>query len=264
MTDIEENLQRAKEEIIGEVPMIDTAPDCLVELLRGLPHNGHDQKRAEVRELNGNDEEHLARFKKQGEIFDAVIALGTVRIGDIDLAGLSMTERQGYLRQLLIGERDVLFLNIARVTYGDERRFPVTCTACNRSMDLGVSISEDFKPKVVNDVDERSFQYTTTKGDRLEVRLATGADQMEIFRKDGLTMAEMNTLLLSACILTANGSMIVDPPSFAKNMPMRDRQGVIDALIDRQPSVDLTIKFPCHSCQEEQQVNFGWLDFFRL
>lgn len=264
MTDIEENLQQAKEAIVGPVPTIDPAPDCLVDLLRGLQHNGRDQKRAEVREMTGNDEEQLARYKRQGEIFDAVIALGTVRVGDIDLASMTLAERQGHLRQLLVGERDVLFLNIARVTYGDVHRFPFTCTACGRPQDLGVTISEDFKPKVVNDVNERSFQYRTSKGEGLEVRLATGADQMEVLRKDGMTTAEMNTSLLSACIISLNGGMVVDPLAYAKGMSMRDRQGLLQALVDRQPSIDLTIKFPCHGCQEEQQISFNWLDFFRL
>lgn len=264
MTDTEENLQHAKETIVGPVPTIDAAPDCLVDLLRGLQHNGRDQRRAEVREMTGNDEEQLARYKRQGEIFDAVIALGTTRIGDIDLASMPLAERQGHLRQLLVGERDVLFLNIARVTYGDDRRFPVTCNACGRPQDLGVKLSEDFKPKVVNDVDERSFQYRTSRGEALEVRLATGADQMEILRKDGMTNAEMNTALLAACIISLNGGMVVDPHAFAKGMAMRDRQGLLEDLVERQPAVDLTIKFPCHGCQEEQQISFNWLDFFRL
>ena len=264
MTDVEHDLQRAKEEMVGPVPTIDPAPDCLVDLLRGLHHNGHDQKRAEVREMTGNDEEQLARYKRSGEIFDAVIALGTVRIGDLVLTELPLAERQGYLRQLLVGERDMLFLNIARVTYGDDRRFPVTCTVCGRSQDLGVKLSEDFRPKVVDDIDERSFHYKTSRGEGLEVRLATGADQMEVLRKEGMTAAEMNTQLLSSCIISLNGGMVVDPLAFAKDMTMGDRQKLLDELVSRQPAIDLTIKFPCHGCQEEQQLSFNWLDFFRL
>jgi hypothetical protein len=265
VTNVEEqDLKRAQEEMVGPVPTIDPAPDCLVDLLRGLQYNGQDQRRAEVREMTGNDEEQLARYKRSGEIFDAVIALGTVRIGNLDLASMPLADRQGHLRQLLVGERDVLFLNIARVTYGDDRRFPHTCSRCGRAQDLGVKLSEDFKPKVVNNIDERSFNYRTSRGEALEVRLATGADQMEILRKEGLTNAEMNTTLLSACILSVNGGMVVDPLSYAKGMTMKDRQELLDEMAERQPSIDLSIKFPCHGCQEDQQLNFNWLDFFRL
>lgn len=264
MTHIEEDLQRANEEIVGPMPVIESAPECVVDLLRGISFNGREQTRAEVRELTGNDEEHIARYKKPGEVFDAVISLGTVRIGELDLAGMPLAERQGHLRQLLVGERDMLFLTIARVTYGDDRRFPVVCNMCGREQDLGVKISEDFKPKVVTDVDERSFRFKTHKGDILEARLATGADQIEVLKKEGLTPAEMNTTLLSSCILSLNGSMIVDPLNFSRGMTMRDRQKLISELVDRQPSVDLVVKFPCIGCQEEQQASFGWLDFFRL
>lgn len=44
---------------------------------------------------------------------------------------------------------------------------------------------------------------------------------------------------------------------------MRDRQRMLTEMSDRQPSVDLTVKYPCFGCQEEQQATFGWLDFFR-
>jgi hypothetical protein len=117
---------------------------------------------------------------------------------------------------------------------------------------------------VVEDIDERSFNYRTSRGEALEVRLATGADQMDVFRKEGMTTAEMNTMLLSSCIISLNGSMIVDPLGYAKSMTMKDRQQLLDEMVDRQPSVDLTIKFPCHGCQEERQISFNWLDFFRL
>ena len=267
MTDIDQlqaDLDQAKEEIAGPVPTIEAAPDCVVDLLRGLPFNGKVHKRAEVRELTGIDEEALARYKKPEEVFDAVLAHGTVKIGDVDLASLPLGERQGILRTLLIGERDILFLNIARVTYGDERRFPVKCIVCGREQDLGVTLSEDFKATSVENIEGRGFTFTTSRGMKLEVRLATGEDQMTIFAKDGLSTAEMNTQMLSACILSVDDVIVVDPLNFARSLPMRDRQALVIEMVERQPSIDLTVKYPCFGCQEEQQQSFNWLDFFRL
>lgn len=258
------DLARAREEIAGPLPTIDDAPDCMVPLVRGIVLNGRDQRTAEVRELTGNDEEALARYKKPEDFFDAVVAMGTVRLGDIDMTTLPFAERQAHLRHLLIGERDAIFLGIARVTYGDDRRVPVTCRMCGREQELGYKISEDFHAREVKHLDERSFKYTTSKGQELEVRLPTGEDQLEVLRKDGVSPAEMSTTLLAACILSVNGGLIVDPLVFARSMTMRDRQLLTNQMVDRQPSVDLTIKFPCHGCQEEQQVTFAWLDFFRL
>jgi hypothetical protein len=267
MSDVDQlhnDLERARQEIAGPVPTIEVAPDCTVTLVRGLTYNGKAQKRVEVRELTGNDEEQLARYKKPEEFFDAVVALGTVRLGEMSFETMPFPERQGHMRQLLIGERDMIFLAIARATYGDERRVPYTCPLCKREQEIGYQISEDFKPRQVENIEERSFIYKTTKGQDVEVRLPTGVDQLEVLGKEGVSSPEMNTTLLASCILSVNAGLVVDPLNFARGLSMRDRQTLINQMIDRQPSVDLSLRFPCHGCQEEQQVNFGWLDFFRL
>jgi hypothetical protein len=198
------------------------------------------------------------------DYFDGVIALGTVKVGELDLSPLPLGERQGLLRQLLVCERDAVYLNVAKATYGDTRTYPITCNLCKREQDLTVSITDDFKvDEVAKSTDVRNFKHTTSKGFEVEVRLATGSDQLEVLKKDGITVAEMNTIMLSNCIVSVNGGMVVDPPAFARELPMRDRQALAAELVKRQPSIDLDIKYTCIGCQEEQQASFGWLDFFR-
>ena len=85
-----------------------------------------------------------------------------------------------------------------------------------------------------------------------------------MLRNEGISTAEMNTTLLSSCILSVNDGVVVDPLNFARSLPMRDRQALVTEMVEHQPSVDLTIKYPCFGCQEEQQSTFAWLDFFRL
>ena len=130
-------------------------------------------------------------------------------------------------------------------------------------MNLKVKVSEDFKPKEVPEIRERAFTYTTSKGDRLTYRLATGDDQAEVMRKDGASVAEMNTILLSTCITEVNGNIVVDPLGYARSLPMRDRQAILTEMVEHQPSVNLTLTYPCEGCGEGQQTSFGWLDFFR-
>ncbi|WP_410960051.1 hypothetical protein, partial [Salmonella sp. SAL4434] len=64
--------------------------------------------------MTGVDEEALSKIRDQVDFYDAVLNQGTVRIGDIDLAPLSTGEKQSYLQQLLIGERDQVFLAIVQ------------------------------------------------------------------------------------------------------------------------------------------------------
>lgn len=259
----EEELARAKEVIVGDVPTIAPSPDTMLTLPRGIPRDSKWHARCEVRELNGMDEEVISKIRKPEETFDTMLAQGVVRVGELDLAKMDGGERRALLNQLLIGEREMLFLAIARATYGDERKYQLKCRNCDIDLDLTVRISEDFKPKEVPDVRERTFSYVTSKGQTITYRLATGNDQAEVMRRPGATTAEMNTILLSNCITEVDGTIVVDPLYFARTLAMRDRQEILSDMVAHQPTVDLLVKFPCYSCGEGQQVNFGWLDFFR-
>ena len=258
----QEQLTQAKEVIVGDVPTIADVPETMLTLPRGIPINGKWHARCEVRELNGVDEEVLAKVRKPEETFDTMLVRGVVRIGELDLSKMD-GESRGWLGKLLIGERELLFLAIAKATYGDERKYEVTCRNCGLELTLKLNISEDFKAKEVPDIRDRTFTYTTSKGDRLNYRLATGDDQAEVMRKDGASVAEMNTILLSSCITEVNDGVVIDPVNYARSLPMRDRQAILAEMIAHQPNVDLTITYPCEGCGEGQQINFGWLDFFR-
>lgn len=259
----EQQLASAKEVIVGEAPVLAAAPETMLTLPRGISHNGKWHARCEVRELTGVDEEILAKVRKPEETFDMMLVRGVVRIGELDLSKMEQGESRGWLGKLLIGERELLFLAIAKATYGDERTYPVTCRNCGLELGLKVRISEDFKPKEIPDIRERAFEYVTSKGRRISYRLAIGDDQAEVLRRDGATVAEMNTILLSQCITEVDGQIVVDPLGFARGLPMRDRQAILGEMIKHQPNVDLSVSFPCEGCGEGQQVNFGWLDFFR-
>jgi hypothetical protein len=261
--DLETQLRDAKEAIAGPVPLIEPAPDTYVDLPRGLNYNGQTFRRAEVRELTGVDEEALSKCKKIEDTFDTVLTRGVIQIGDLALEDLPMAERQGYLRNLLIGERDLLAMAVAKVTYGDTRLFPYVCTLCNYKQDLKVSITDDIKMKGGEDVaSARSFDFTTSRGLVLKYRLATGVDQMEVLSRD-LSSAEQNTLILSNCIQSVGGGPVVDPMNFARSLSMRDRQSLLKEMVERQPSLTWEVDFPCLGCGEEQQASLGWPDFFR-
>ena len=261
--DLESQLAAAKEAMVGPVPLIEPSPDTHIDLPRGLNYNGRVMKRAEVRELTGVDEEALSKCKKTSDTFDTVLTRGVVRIGDLALEDLPMAERQNHLRGLLIGERDLLAMEVAKATYGDTRLFPYVCGLCNYKQDLKVSITEDIKLKEMDEnVEDRHFDFSTSRGMTLKYRLPTGNDQMEVLSRD-MTMAEQNTLILSNCVTQVEGGPVVDPMNFARGLSMRDRQALLKEMVDRQPTLTWEVRFPCLGCGEEQQVSLGWPDFFR-
>ena len=259
------DLRKAKEATAGPVPLIQDAVDTTFDLPRGLFRNTW-HVRATVRELTGADEEAMAKVREAVDFYESVIALGTVRIGEIELAEMSLSERQGHLQQLLIGERDMLFLGVTKATYGDRKTLKYRCQFedCKEEQDLILTLSEDFKPKEVEGLQATSFSFTTTKGQVLTYRPATGGDQVEALRRKGASMAEQNTIMLSRCIREVDGRVVVDPLGFARSLPMRDRQLLLDELMQHQPNIDLVVKIDCVACRREQEVGLGWTDIFRL
>jgi hypothetical protein len=260
---IQEDLRQAKEQMAGPVPLIKDSPDTTFTLPRGLYFMGQWQKSVVIRELTGVDEETLAKVPDQLAFFSTVIALGVQSIGEVDLGSLPLAERKGHLSQLLLGERDMLFVQVVQVAFGNAKDVTFACTMCAVEQTMSLILSEDFKAKIPEDVETAIKTYVTSKGDVLEYRGAVGADQEEALAKKGSTLAEQNTIILSHCITKRNGEMLVDPLNFARNLGIKDRQALLKALVERQPEVDLVLQTKCVSCGGDQTVALGWGDLFR-
>jgi hypothetical protein len=259
--DKEAELLAAKEAIAGPVPLVRQQPSNTVELPKGLMYGGQVQTKAEVRELTGADEEMLARTKEWVEFFDRMLALGTMRIGDMDLSDATLAERQGTVQSLLIGERERLYLAIVQATYGDTKTINFTCGQCAAEQEVDIIFSEDLKVKEVDDI-RPSYTYRSSIGDLIEYRLANGGDQMEAL-KDNRNIAEQNTIVLSRCITKVNDGLLPDPMNYARQMKIKDRKMILRELVEHQPGVDLEVKLQCTRCQNEQVLPLGWTDLFQ-
>jgi hypothetical protein len=248
--------------LIGEMPRMEDPSDPVVHLPRGLllPTNTWATE-AEVRELTGEDEEYLARFKDMNDYYDNLIARGTVRIGEQDFTSLPTAERIQQLGMLLIGEREMLMLGIARMTYGDTKTYNMTCPDCEAEFEFDLMITEDIKFKEVEDVQTFSHTFVTKRG-TLTYRPLIGQDQMEALKHKG-SDAEKNTLLISRAITMVDGRILPDPVGFAKKLSMKDRALFLQKLTDQQPSAEMTLDIPCAACKEVHPSTFAWWDFFR-
>lgn len=259
----EQKLSDAKAAIAGPTPLIPEAPDTALELRRGLFHKGAFKKTVRVRELTGMDEEQLAKVSP-ADHQDAVIALGVESIDDFALEGLPLAERQTYMRSLLIGERDQIYLKVVQATFGNEKTVAFTCPdpECAAEQEVTFLLDTDFPVHEVEDLQE-SYTHETSKGQVVEYRLINGDDQWEVWHKKGANVATQNTEILARCITRVNNGLIPDPHQFARKLPMRDRQAILAGIIDHQPSVSLEVTTTCTACGREQPLAVGWRDLFR-
>lgn len=257
------DLDKARQLTVGSMPMVEPPSDGKVDLSLGLWDGTVHHTDAEVRELNGADEEALAKYTEPVEMFDAVLCRATVRIGSINLSDLPMSERQSHLAQLLVGDRELLFINIIAATYGNERTVPFICPTCEASSEVDILFNQDFKP-TTDETPKTNYEFVSSKGDRITFRLVTGVDQLGLARRRGVTKAEANSYILSECIINVNGEVPFDPMQYVRDMSMRDRGALLESLNEHQPNLDTVFKFNCPSCGNEVHLPLDWGDMFQL
>jgi hypothetical protein len=252
-----------KDAVAGEQPLMGDAPDVHVTLFRGVLGSSGYLTEATVRELNGADEEGIARMmggSAPAAYLNAVLAYGTSTVGLYELEKLGVQERLHIIDGLLVGEKEYLFLNILRVTYGDKRTVGVRCPNCQAINDVTFSLTEDVPVRKLED-DAPTYEYTCRNGDNITYRLVTGADQAEALRKPNTTEPEANTILLSRVVSAVNGRPLVDPQHFARDLGAFDRRELLEALRSKQPGPYFEeVKLPCASCGAESLFTPTWAD----
>lgn len=212
---------------------------------------------AEVRELNGKDEEAIARTPNIGKAFLTILERGTVRIGNDKVT-------PEILDQLLSGDRDMLLLSIFKVTFGVEPELPVYCYTCKDAKIVGVNIDEDIKVKRLSDpLNDRVF-LVQGKHQEFTVQLPTGVTQKEILTSIDKTSAELNTILLENTVTKIDGRPVVGK-SQVQNLGLVDRKNIIAEINKRIPGPqfdDLTVT--CPDCDSEVTVPISLGSFFRI
>lgn len=220
---------------------------------------------AEVRELTGADEEAITKARNSGigRFIATLLQCGTVSVGR-DSANPTV------LSNLLLGDRDMLLLEIRRATYGDEvvwDRF--SCPFCGEEFRLSVTLDE-IPVRRLDDPSQRVFEVPLRKNRKAFVRLPVGSDQEAILAvAERTTDSEQNTLLLSRCIISvveADGSetAVTGNAEFARALGIVDRQTILDAIEKNQPGPQYNeVKFLHESCGKEVPLFISAGDLFQ-
>lgn len=233
-------------------------PDTHCELPGGLiKDDGSLIVECEVRELTGEDEEHLAKAlvnKNQGRLIAALLERGVVSVGG-DKANAHL------LRSLLVGDRDYLLLAVRKATYGNELNLQFSCPVCGEEMKVLYDLDTDVP---IHRLEDRQRQWTVPlrKGGEAVFKLPDGYIQESILEQK-LNTAESNSLLLFKCIKTINGSEVKDIEQ-VRNMGIVDRNRILKKIIEIQPGPHYDEVTQTHDeCGEEFPLVIGLGDLFR-
>lgn len=247
--------------IKDKVPSIGKPESLIVELQRGLidPATGLWQTTAEVRELTGEDEEYLASLENDrnmtyAKYINTLLARATERIGTIHING-----DQKHLQDLVIGDRDALFLGVVKATYGQEKTFTRTCGECGKDSDITINLVDDF-PISIPKVDvQKPLDVTLRKGTKVKFRIPTGNDSVQVV-KDGNTTAEQSTLMIARCAVWDEGESPEDPVKWAKTLSLADRNKIIKTLLSVEIGPKIKeVNTQCAHCSTEMYVAIDWV-----
>ena len=243
------------EEPTQKVPEVVLPSDTIVELPGGyLNAAGEVIKFAEVRELNGKDEEAISKTNNMAKALLIILQRGTVTVGDEEA-----TDKM--LDSLLVGDRDALLLGILKATFGPKATVSGWCNTCNEPKEIEVDLNTDISFKILTEpIDGRVF---TVKGKKNEytVQLPNGIVQKELVNHADKTSAELTTVVLENTVMKINNNPVFDK-SQVQSLPVVDRRNIIEEMNLRAPGPQFDdVLVNCPNCESEVRVpiNLGIL-----
>lgn len=215
---------------------------------------GQVHRTAEVRELNGNDEEAISKTSNFAKTVLVILSRGTVSVGPE-----KATEQ--ILDRLLIGDRDALLVGILKATFGNIVETSAYCAKCQKFKDIAINVDEDIKSKVLSDpIADRMFSVQGKAGEII-VQLPDGAVQKKMISNEDKTQAELSTVLLENTVTSINGTPVYSAAQ-VQALSVLDRRKILDEINARVPGPtfdDVVVK--CPECEGEVNVptNLGTL-----
>lgn len=235
--------------------VIPLPPDTTVTLPAGLldPFEGLITT-AEIRELNGADEEAISKLNDQGKVLLSILERATVKIGDKEAT-------KEDLDSLLAGDREALLLAIRIATFGKDITLAPQCPHCGEMQKFEVDLEKDVEMKMLADED-RSFTIDCKIG-KVVASLPTGSTQKALINATNKNAAELDTILLKGCIESINGMPVMNLQQI-RDLGLKDRRELVKAITDRNPGPQLSdIKKNCESCDKEVALPLTLADLFR-
>lgn len=247
-----------------DVPVIEEPPSGHCTLLLGIEHQGVRYRSAVVRELNGTDEEAIARLPRNSANYSVLIVDLHLRRAVTQIGPVDVTKNPEVLGDLIVSDRDILFKEILLATYGTERDYErVVCPTCQFEMSLNVDIEgliEITNPKSAFTSDRFVVELRDKR--KVLMRYVTGKDQLAVFESVSRTpsSAEANTAFIAHCLVKVDNEIVADPEEWSRQLGIVDRRKIVDALLDVPAIGFKEVEVPCNKCGENLPTAFGWAD----
>lgn len=245
--------------IADSAPEIADVPPTSVKLIRGIWNSELEDwdSSATVRELTGEDEEALAALDAKGDLTYSEYLTALLQRGVISIGSQVVAHNPHIIDDLLLGDRDLLFLGVLRATYGKVREVQMICGNCDGSNDVGIDLDEDFKMETQTSDVTKPLSVVLKNKKTYSFNYPTSGDSKYAAKK-AKTTAEQNTLIIARCLV---GDMDRDSREvWAKKLSLPDRKKIIKLLNSAQPGPRMQeVNTQCAHCEKELTVILDWV-----
>ncbi|AIF82578.1 hypothetical protein NTE_00497 [Candidatus Nitrososphaera evergladensis SR1] len=210
---------------------------AVVSLPRGIPRpDGSWIAEATLREPVGHDEQFLLDLPAETPIYRRAIAL----LGRLaHFKDVPPENSEEITRQLCLGDRSALLLNIRRSMLGDRISLVLPCTNCGNNLSADLSITQLLE----GGARERREVYEVQAGKyQLAIHPVTGADQDALFAK-AHSRTDFQATLVRMCIRSCVPSL----PA-TDGIPDEVYEAVSSTLEEVDPLSDTIIRVSCPEC----------------
>jgi hypothetical protein len=242
-------------------PEVGKAAPTTVNLMRGLvdPETGEWQSVATVVEMTGEDEEALDLLSSKDDLSYADYTSALLRRSVMAIGSTRVSSDPSVLDNLMIGDRDLLFLGVIRATYGNIRDFKLICPSCKESNEVKVNLDTDFEMESPKGDARSTREITLKNGSVVSIKYLTGKDAKAV-ASSGDTLAVQNTEIVTQSVIWDDDRSIQVRRSWAKSLSLADRKTIVRAVLDDQPGPSLVeVNAPCAYCSEDITMVLDWV-----
>lgn len=212
-----------------------------------------------IRELNGYDEDYLNRLGinfptpiKTTELLTRLVISGYSGSNEKISYANSLKIDKEKVRELTIGDRISLLLQIRRFVMGDKIGCEVTCPECKNLMSIDLKVSEILQPL---EHDPKRKYHFEIDGISLELRPVNGKDQESLLELDSKSdLMQYEDYIIRRCLLSADPSL---PKSLSTDLVAKASM----KLDELDPQAHLVLDITCPSCSNHFQIPFLHEDF---
>ena len=252
----------AREATKPQVPLMPPLPADTVTLPGGyLDEDGKLHTEVRIREINGSDEEAMARELRSPtvnvpKVVDLILKRCVLGVGDLEA-----TPR--LLGEMLTGDRAALMLAIRVLTFGNDWEVPdFPCRLCGENFGCVVELDSSIEIKQMENPMVQDIEVTLRNGHLALVHMLTGNVQLEMVGDGNRTGPEEATIAIDRSIRTLDGNPVMG--HIAQKMSMADRRKVILAMTDAQPGPRMEeVMVTCTECGREAGYQISLVDLFR-